>query len=105
MDAKESSLQLINRFDASKAKGVNAIIQIKATGEGNNTHAIIIKDGKAEVVDGLVDNPNATIDVSAQDWVAINNGDLDPTMAFMSGKLRVGGDMGLMMRFQTIFGV
>ena len=47
MDAKESSLQLINRFDASKAKGVNAIIQIKATGEGNNTHAIIIKDGKA----------------------------------------------------------
>ena len=62
MDAKESSLQLINRFDASKAKGVNAIIQIKATGEGNNTHAIIIKDGKwimnenSAIVPYIIDN-------------------------------------------------
>lgn len=105
MDAKESSIQLINRFDASKAKGVSAVIQIKASGDGGGNHAIVIKDGKAEVIDGLADSPNATLDVAAKDWAAINSGDLDPTMAFMSGKLRVGGDMGLMMRFQSIFGV
>jgi putative sterol carrier protein len=28
---------------------------------------------------------------------------MDPTRAFMAGKLRISGDLGLMMRFQTMF--
>jgi putative sterol carrier protein len=29
-------------------------------------------------------------------------GKLDPTMAFMSGKIKIKGDMGLAMKLQTI---
>jgi len=35
--------------------------------------------------------------------VDIIAGRLDPTKAFMSGKLRIAGDLGLMMRFQRMF--
>jgi len=45
-----------------------------------------------------------TIEVKADDWVKIMSGEMDPTMAFMMGKLKITGDLGLMMRFQQIFG-
>jgi putative sterol carrier protein len=34
--------------------------------------------------------------------VALTEGKLDGTMAFMSGKLKVKGDMGLAMKLQTL---
>jgi putative sterol carrier protein len=54
--------------------------------------------------EGQADNPSATLEMAADDWIAISQGQLDPTMAFMTGKLRVSGDLGLLMRFQSIFG-
>jgi putative sterol carrier protein len=105
MNAKAVSQALINRFDPAKAKGISAVIQINPSGADDGPHAINIADGQANIVEGSADNPNATIDVAVQDWADINTGKLDPTMAFMSGKLRVGGDLGLMMRFQSMFGI
>ena len=36
------------------------------------------------------------------DFLAIVNGKLNPQMAFMSGKLKIQGDMGLAMKLQQI---
>jgi putative sterol carrier protein len=36
------------------------------------------------------------------DFLAIVNGKLNPQMAFMSGKLKVQGDMGLAMKLQQL---
>ena len=51
----------------------------------------------------MIENPNVTVNVAAKDWIDMLSGELDPTMAFMGGKLRISGDLGLMMRFQQIF--
>ena len=50
-----------------------------------------------------VDAPTITITASSEDWLSIVNGRLNPQMAFMTGKLKVKGDMGLAMRLQSIF--
>ena len=36
-------------------------------------------------------------------WIKIATGQLDPTAAFMSGKLKIKGDMGLAMKFASLF--
>ena len=46
---------------------------------------------------------DCTISVSKDDFIALANGDLDPMMAFMSGKLKVAGDMSVAMGLQSLF--
>ena len=95
---------MMARFNPAKAKGINAVIQINATGDGGGQYYATVADAKAALTEGTSANPTVTINVAANDWVAITSGQLDPTRAFMAGKLRITGDLGLMMRFQTMFG-
>jgi putative sterol carrier protein len=103
MTLAESIQAMVANFNPALAKGINAVIQLNATGDGGGSYALSIADGKLEVTEGVADQPTVTINVAAQDWVDIIAGRLDPTKAFMSGKLRIAGDLGLMMRFQRMF--
>jgi len=40
--------------------------------------------------------------MSANDFLSMVDGKLNPTAAFMSGKLKLKGDMGLAMKLQSI---
>lgn len=94
---------MMTRFNPAKAKGVNAIIQLNATGDDGGMYYVTVADGAASLTEGTVEKPTVSITVAAQDWIDIMGGKLDPTRAFMAGKLRIAGDLGLMMRFQTMF--
>ncbi|MEM8752732.1 MAG: SCP2 sterol-binding domain-containing protein [Pseudomonadota bacterium] len=45
-----------------------------------------------------------TVKVSSDDLQSIIDGDLDPTAAFMQGKLSVEGDMGVAMKLGSLLG-
>jgi putative sterol carrier protein len=65
---------------------------------------IKINGGQAETGAGATDNPNMTLKAAADDWAAVYNGELNAMTAFMNGKLKIQGDMGLAMKLQTIIG-
>ena len=94
---------MVANFNPAKAKGVNAVVELNASGDGGGSYHLKVADGKCELLDGKAPNPTVTIDVAAQDWMDIATGKLDATRAFMLGKLRIKGDLGLMMRFQSMF--
>ncbi len=48
--------------------------------------------------------PTTTVTVSSDDAAALGRGELDPMQAFMSGKIQIAGDMGLMMQMQMALG-
>jgi putative sterol carrier protein len=65
----------------------------------------VLVDGKSTpntVGDGEGKNADCTISVSLSDFEKMVKGDLDGTSAFMQGKLRVAGDMGLAMKLGPI---
>ncbi len=90
------------KSDPSKVQGMNATYQFDLTGEGGKEKWVKLADGSGEMGDGQAENPNITITMAATDFFELVDGKLDGTMAFMSGKLKVKGDMGLAMKLQNV---
>ncbi len=90
--------------DPGKVEGVNAVYQFVVTGDnGGEWYADTTSDAPS-IGEGTHDNPNVTITVGDQDFVDIKSGKLNGQMAFMTGKLKIAGDMGLAMKLQKILG-
>ena len=100
---KESFEAMPGRFRADKASGTNATIQYDVSGDGGGTWNAVIKDGACTVSQGAGTNPNLTLQISAQDWLDMLSGKQSGQMLFMSGKLKVKGDMGLAMKLGSMF--
>ena len=91
------------RFRAEKASGTNATIQYDISGDGGGTWNAVIKDGQCAVAAGPATTPNLTLQIAAQDWLDMLSGKQSGQMLFMSGKLKVKGDMGLAMKLGSMF--
>ncbi len=97
--------QMPARFDASKAGDMKASVQFDLSGDGGGSWAVNIADGKCDVVEGGVDSPTASVIMDAGDYSKMVSGDLNPMMAFMSGKIKVDGDLNSVMKVQQLFGM
>jgi putative sterol carrier protein len=100
---QETFTNMSSRFRPDKASGTNATIQYDVTGEGGGTWNAVIKDGTCTVTPGAASNPNLTLSIGAQDWLDMISGKQSGQMLFMSGKLKVKGDMGLAMKLGSMF--
>ena len=81
----------------TKAGGLDKSVKFDFNGGGN-----VYAHGTDVHVDSDTD-ADCTISVDKDDFVALAEGNLDPMMAFMSGKLKVAGDMSVAMGLQSIF--
>lgn len=90
-------------FQPDKAAGVNTVIQYDITGEGGGKWHAEIADGKCEVKEGQHPTPKLTLTVGSQDWIDMIMGKLNGQQAFMSGKLKLKGDMALAMKMNSFF--
>ncbi|TNF58739.1 MAG: SCP2 sterol-binding domain-containing protein [Rhodobacteraceae bacterium] len=77
------------------AADFDASAKFEITGEG----AIILDQDGARVSDEAAD---VTLSADADTFEAILSGDLNPTSAFMTGKLSVDGDMGVAMKLASV---
>jgi putative sterol carrier protein len=100
---KEIFSQMPSQINPDAAKGMNSVIQFNLGGEGGGNYYVEIKDGTAKVTQGTHPSPNMTMTLAASDYVDLIMGKLNGQMAFMSGKLKIAGDMGLAMKMQTLF--
>lgn len=65
---------------------------------------ILYINGEAGIVDNSDGEADATILVTWDDFVKMRTGELDGTMAFMQGKLKVEGDVTVAMQLQSVLG-
>lgn len=93
------------QFNADKAGDLDAVIQIDLSGEDGGVYWVKVADRAVDVGSGETENPRMTLIATPGDFLNLVNGELNAMQAFMSGKLKVKGDMGLAMKLQSIFGL
>jgi putative sterol carrier protein len=91
------------RLNASAAAGLDCVIQYDLSGDGAAQYFNTIKEGACSVSEGTHESPTMTVSMTAGDFVDLTEGKLDGMAAFMGGKLKIAGDMGLAMKLQSLF--
>jgi putative sterol carrier protein len=99
MDAKELLYRMPAAVDAAAAGDTRAIIQYEISEPVYH----VLDAGTVRTVEGRADSPDLTVTISDEDLLALFNGELNPMMAFMTGRIRVGGDMQLAQRLVKFF--
>ena len=94
---------MVDRFIPEKASGINATIAFDLSGENGGSFWIKVSDGRAESGEGEQSDAAMTVKATADDWHAVATGQMNAMQAFMTGKLKIMGDMGLAMKMQTMF--
>ena len=90
-------------FDQDKAVGVDAIFQFDLSGDNGGQFWISVEDSSYDTGSGVHNDPTLTITATADDYLRMVNGELTPMSAFMAGKIKIKGDMGLALKLQSIF--
>jgi SCP-2 sterol transfer family len=80
--------------------GSTATVQVVVTGApaGDGKWHLRLDDGVvAEAAAGTVAEPDLTLTVAYPEGAAMAAGELDPSVAFMQGRLKTAGDPGLVL--------
>ena len=97
---QEFFASLESRVDESKTAGMNNSYLFDIEGEGQ--WLVNVADGGVNVSEGAGD-ADATIETSSETFEKIVSGEQNPTTAYMTGKLKIKGDMGAAMKLQKLF--
>ena len=83
---------------------VDLSVQFDVTGapDGDLAYFIAIADGSAETALGPLDDADVTVTSDYETSQAISKGELNVQMAFMTGKIKVGGNMAKIMMHQNV---
>ncbi len=81
---------------------IGAVYQFDISGPDGGSWSVDCTAPGGKIVEGKAAAPKCTVAATGADFLAIVNGKLNPQMAFMSGKIRIQGDMGLAMKLQQI---
>jgi putative sterol carrier protein len=88
------------RADTSKTEGMNNSYVFDIEGAGQWT--VKVENGAVNVAEGVQD-ADVTISASQEIFQKIVAGEQNPTSAYMTGKLKLKGDMGAAMKLQKLF--
>lgn len=83
------------------AGGFDGVAKFVISGEG----AVVIDQNGARASDEAADDgADVTLTANADDFQSMLAGELNPTTAFMTGKLAIDGDMGKAMALGSVLG-
>ncbi len=89
---------LPNQIDLEQTKGIHALLQFSLSGDNGGNWGVTVDDGTVSVVTGQLTKPQLIIKASTGDALKLMQGELNPVGAFMTGRVKMVGDMALAMK-------
>jgi putative sterol carrier protein len=102
-EVKELIESMPGAFLPAKAGDAKALIQLDLVGDSARKWVIDIANQQCQVREEHVSNPDVTVTIDADDFVALYENRLNPIQAFMGGKIKVSGNVGMVMQLLNWF--
>ncbi len=102
-EVRETIEAMPSAFLPEKAGNAKALFQLDLTGEDGGRWVLEVANGTCQVREETAAHPDVTVTMAAGDFVALTRNQLDAIKAFMSGKIRVSGNVGLVMQLLQWF--
>jgi putative sterol carrier protein len=83
---------------------VNSTYEFNITGDNGGVWTVDLTKKPGVVTAGSAGNAKCIVTCASENFMNIVTGKMNPQMAFMSGKLKIKGDMGLAMKLQKVIG-
>jgi probable phosphoglycerate mutase len=99
-EALKTELNQSEDFRRAAAGHRATIQQVITDGEGETHYWITIGDGRIDLGVGDIEGEDATITQSYDSAAALAKGELSAVTAFMTGKLKIAGNMGMILGLQ-----
>ena len=91
-------------FSPAKAAGQQAVVQYEITGpDGSHEYAMRIADGRCEIEAGRAESPRVSLRIGLADFLRLITGAANGMQLFMTGKLKVAGDLFFAQTYQSWF--
>ena len=104
MTAKDFLMDLPDKVSKDAIDGVNTLFHFDLEGEGGGEVTVGIKDGEAYALEGFDGEPTCVVKSKADNLLKILQGDLNPMMAVLTGKLKIS-NQGEMLKYAKLFGL
>jgi putative sterol carrier protein len=101
----ESLTDLVKRFRPDAAEGLDAVYQLHLTNEHGGFWHLTIADGQCRLSPGSAPSADVVITMSVEDWSELVAGRLDGFSAYLQGRIQITGDLSLVARLQSLFGL
>ena len=110
--AKKEAKKLTFEEILAKVRGIAAqtdvsgvgfmAVQVNLSGDNGGVFYVEVKDGRTSVEPYEYYDRQCAISMSADNFVKLIDGELDPVGAFTLGKLKVDGDIGKALEFSKV---
>jgi hypothetical protein len=96
-----SADDIFREMDARLRAGVpelpptSSVCVFRLSGQGGGDFHIILADGRGSAAPGTVADPDLTLSMSAEDFLAITQGDADGVLYFLTGRITMRGDQSI----------
>src|SRR5699024_6747366 len=87
---------------ASAVESLNASYEVNITGEEAGTYSVILKNGEPAIREGKNDNQDCILTIGIKQYENLLQGKLNDKAAFITGKLKVKGNIGLALKLESI---
>ncbi|WP_100372923.1 SCP2 sterol-binding domain-containing protein [Bacillus sp. FJAT-45037] len=103
MNAKAELTSFVTKMNQTPehiSEEKDRVFQFDLTESG--TMQVKFEGGQVELLEGATEDPDVTLKMNDESFIKLLEDDLNTTMAFMTGKLKVDGSMGLAMKLQQL---
>jgi putative sterol carrier protein len=98
--------RMAEHFNADKAQGQEAVVHFKIGDRpegGEDVYEVVVKDGALTVTDSPQQEPRVTLKTGAVDFMRLVSGSQSGPALFMTGKLKIEGDLVYASQIATLF--
>ncbi len=104
MNSRDFIYRLPSKISPSAIEGHETTFHFDLEGEKGGQYTVKVADNQVVVSDGLTGEASCTIRAQEENFEKLINGDLNPMMAVLTGKVKIS-NQGEMMRYAKIFGL